>query len=498
MILIVCCAFGAAVLTDRAIGQEADTANSPAEILSLRVRVTDNSGAAIKDAMVTPVGMRSRLERGSSWSWVANLHGKQPHVLTDADGIAILKCPKYVIEKLEVGEIILRVTHDDYVTFNDNCSVDDDPAEVTLQAGRLIVVSAIDGESKKAVTSDLHAILSGSGSASPWGEMSDGMLMSPTVDLAQSQLRLVSAPVGGPVKFSRSIDLDKFGAKRRVRLRDVEVYSGTRIEGVIDRAVPRPINNGTVSLWVVTGLEFDDWQKENIWSDWTNVNPDGTFVFESVPRGNVCQLIAVCDGWQCEPPTAQEIRDIGLKVDMSRWLEDRTIPQVTMSDSTVISPMIRMQKTATCRIRVIDSDGQPVRGAQVEMWPNQIWLTGGSQMLGSGSSSLAWKRLSVEQRKNLAGPTGRKLMKRLRIHAPGPERYSTTTDQDGLCEIHTLPGAEPGGIRQESIDVQHARFEQPIGGDQNLRRETVVNLIRGEVTTVTIQMLPLGSKLIGE
>ena len=71
------------------------------EMLECKVRVTDPDGNPVEDATVYCTGMRTRLERGSHWSWREDKLGPAPRIKTNSDGIAIMSYPKYVNEKLE-------------------------------------------------------------------------------------------------------------------------------------------------------------------------------------------------------------------------------------------------------------------------------------------------------------------------------------------------------------------------------------------------------------
>jgi hypothetical protein len=168
------------------------------------------------------------------------------------------------------------------VTFREDRVVGDEVAKVSLQYGRLMVVSAIDAESKQPVTTHLHGVLSGYGSAKEWEPLSGGKLISRTIDRNRTRLRMVHVPPDGPVKFSDIIDLSELGNKRRVLLKDVELHAGVRVEGKLVENVPRPVKNGTVIAYVAVGIEADGWDYsgQNHWSDWTTIKEDGTFVFE--------------------------------------------------------------------------------------------------------------------------------------------------------------------------------------------------------------------------
>lgn len=463
----------------------------------LKVRVTDPDGAPIPLATISPVGLRTKVERGSHYGWGEKTHGKRPSTTTDEQGLAEIRCPQFVYEKVETGVVTLLVEHPDYVTFREDRPVGDAVAEVSLEYGRLMVVSAIDADTGQPIIDHLHGILSGYGSAHEWSPLSGGRLISRTVDRNRIRLRLVSLPPDGPLKFSDIIDLSEYGTKRRVLLKDVEVHAGVRVEGRLGDNVPRPVHNGVAIAYVSVGIEANGWDHSvvNEWYDWVNISEDGTFVFKSLPRGAVAGVIAVCDGWVCTAPAPADFVRLGVADHVTKHGGNRVQPQLVKLHGNLVTPVIEMESTATCRIKVVTKDGDPIAGADVGMWPNQITMSGGSTFVGSGYSmrvlldmppdglDVGW---SAERQKQLVA-AGVKT---------NDTRYYKQTDEDGIVEIRTLPGGVEGQPRRASVSVTHDLFEQPSSEDNRLRRETDVQLIRDEVTEVTIIMDRKGTKVI--
>ena len=464
----------------------------------LKISVVDLDGAPIAGASVTGVGLRTKAERGSHYGWGEKTHGTPSGGMTDEEGITELRCPQFVYEQLEVGEVTLLVEHPDYVTFREDRVVGDEVAKVSLQYGRLMVVSAIDAESKQPVTTHLHGVLSGYGSAKEWEPLSGGKLISRTIDRKRSRLRMVHVPPDGPVKFSDIIDLSEYGDKRRVLLKDVELHAGVRVEGKLDENVPRPVKNGTVIAYVTVGIEADGWDYsgQNHWSDWTTIKEDGTFVFESLPRNAVAGLIAVSDGWICTAPDPADFIRLGIADRVTRG-GNRVKPQLAKLEGNRIEPVIEMESTATCRVKVTTKEGEPIAGADVGMSPNQLTLTGGSTIVGSGYSMRVMLGMSEEERSMGWTEERRKLMV-----ASGATtdrtRYYKQTNADGIVEFHTLPGGTKEMPRTESLSARHELYEQPSSDENRLRRQTSVQLVRDEVTEVTIVMDRKGTKVIAD
>ncbi len=475
--------------------------NPEVEKITVRVLVTNPEGEPVSGATVTPSGMRTRLERGSHYGWSEERHGKLPKTLTDEAGMVEVSCPKFVYEKLEIGEITWMVEHEDYIMFREDRSVDDDPAKITLKRGRRIAVTAIDAETKEPITEKLHAVLSGSGGRDEWATTNSGMLMSRGVNTQRNTLRVFTLPDKGPVKFSKSIDLNEHGKKSRVLLRGIELQPGTRVEGRIDEQVLRPIKNGVVVVHVITGLGnelYGSYESRNNWSDWTTINEDGTFVFESLPRGDVAQMITVCDGWVCSHPTAEDLKSVGLEAFESQISDSRVAPQVALLDGDVIKPVIKMEPTASCQVTVLDPDGEPLEGAMVHSNPNQIFFGGGSNIVGDGYSLRAALKAADQIKDMTWGRGARDKYVELGIMSPFSQRYIVTTNEAGTAELHTLPGGTEDSPKMSSIGVHHDEFEQPTGDGLGIRRQTSVPLIRGKTATITVEMQKKGTQVIGE
>lgn len=472
--------------------------------ITLRVQVRNLEGDPVEGASVRPYGLRTRVQPSSQWGWVESRHGERPLVKTDEHGVAEVPYPKFVMEKLETGQISWQVDHEDYIPFLEDRSVDDAPVEIVLQYGRRIVIGAIDAKTGAAIRENLYASLGDGGFGfKEWNLTSSGMLMSRAVDLNRRMLRVFHAPSEGQILFSAPIDLEKHRDKSGVLIRKVKLQPGTRIEGMTDESVPRPVMNGIAIIHVVEGVELEIWEARDSWTDWTKINADGSFVFESLPRGSVVQIIAVCDGFVSAFPTEEEIKNVGYDSKMKEkkvleYLSIRVIPQLAELKGDRISPTIRMEQTAICRVKVLDPDGQPLAGAAVVMYPNQYWLGRGSQIVGSGSSIRPFLLLKREMREQIWDLTNRHKLQELGSRSPASDRYSTKTNAAGIAEIKTVPGGPEGSPRSEMVYVQHDHFDQPADRFGGSRRRASVKLTRGKTTEITIKMEKKGTKVIGE
>lgn len=463
------------------------------EQLPVRLLVLDPEGEPVVGAKITPIGMRTRVERGSHYGWVPQRHGQRPEVLTEADGRATIMVPKHVVETLEIGEVTWQIEHDDFILFREDVDVEDDPGTVTLKRGRRIAISAVSAETGERITTDLHAMLSGGGSGNEWQTNSAGLLMSKSVAPERRLLRIVHAPEDGPVLFSEVIDLNENGDALRVLLRDIKLHPAVRLSGRLHDDVPRPVQNGTVSLNIIDHVgEERDWEARLYWTDWAKVREDGTFEFSALPAGSLVQLIGLCDGWVNALPTEQDFEALGADEDLRRdalsLRSSRIMPQLVKLTQPENTSLLRMVKTASVKVTVLDPGGKPLPGAQVYTNPNQIWIDGGSQIVGNGSSMLAALRMTDEQLKLMDDWSARQLLVELGVRCPGGSRYQQVTDENGVAIMPSIPAGTPDIPRDCSLQAVHDDFEQPIVDPVRMERSITVNIPDHQQVEVVIRM----------
>ena len=398
---------------------------------------------------------------------------------TNTEATATVKIPKFVREKLAIGQVSWIVDHSDFVTLVVHRDADEEPVEFALQNGYRIAATAVDRDTNKPVKTDLHAVMSGGNwtGAHEWTLANSGILVSRVLGHSRSSVRIIQMPPGQPAKFSRLLTVKRPAEIDRVFLRKVDLETGTREEGKLDLAVMRPVKNGKVVAHVVAGPDGNQRDPQELWHwyDETTIHPDGSFVFESLPRGDVVQLIAICEGWVSRNPTAEELLAV-LPSHQQVFAESQTVPQVFALAKERITLTIAMQLAAKCRITVLVPDGKPLRNAHVDMWPNHFWLSDGSTILGTGQRT-----------------TGSLRQARSGEPRPSPRRhrnvFSATTNEAGVADISNLHGKP-----NVAISVRHEDFEQPA---ENGRRSTDVSLQPGKTASITIRMQLKGRHLLG-
>ncbi len=495
-----------------AAGGNADcgTVRSPQEqpevaipMLTARLHVVNADGEPVPDAQITPSGLRTKVERGSHWSWIRDKHGELPVVKTDSSGMAEVQYPKFVNEQMETGEVTWSVDHEEYITYREDASVDLTIVKIELKRGRRIAVTAVDGGSATTISSRVFGELSGYGSSEEWKTMSNGMILSRAVDRERDHLRIIHIPEEGRIMFSDPVSLDSADEGLRKLLKDVPLYPGIRVTGRLDEQVPRPVTNGHIVAICSNVLQSDKRNSALRWNDWVPIEPDGSFVIDSVPRHSFVMLIAVCDDWVSTAPTPEDLTNAGVDPESVRRVSAQLVmPLVFRVDQEAIDCLLKMEQTAACQVTVIQPDGSPLPEATVGFWPNQYWPGFGTQIVGMGHQSAAALLLNDDERKLLrewwTSPEKREKLEQMGIWKTSFERYVVRTDANGVAVISNLPAGSDEQPHLTTFTVEHPEFEHPTSIDDRLNRHSRVSLVRGQTSEVTVSMNPQGTQIIAE
>jgi hypothetical protein len=145
---------------------------------------------------------------------------------------------------------------------------------------------------------------------------------------------------------------------------------------------------------------------------------------------------------------------------------------------------LAMEPTATCRIKVVTSDGTAVPEVAISMSPNIAWSPGPGGIMGHYSKTTGMLLSRLEETQQFVKDNPNQLFNR-------SLRYFVTTDAEGMAIVEDLPG------KRTSIGVNHDKFEMPaIGGNPYLRSGNV-SLTAGKTTDVTITVQPKGREILG-
>ena len=435
------------------------------EMLECKVRVTDPDGNPVENATVYCAGMRTRLGLDNFYSDWSEKHGPAPHVQTDNEGVASLLYPKYAHAKMESGSIQWSVNHEDFVPFRDYCDVTADPAEIQLQRGFRIALTAKNSITGKPIKEDLYAYTH-LHEQPKWKLKKNGTLVSSVLPRQKFLMRVMQCSEGQSTLFSEMLTVEP-SEKSRVFLRDIELSLGARLEGKLDAAVKRPINNGYVTGLGSIRMNPNDRKTAWLWSDKATIKKDGSFVFESLPRDVVWQMIPICDDWVPAPPKLESVA-IHFPEEIEQFNARTTsisLPQLAKLSNDKNSITLKMLPAASVMVTFVDPSGEPVEGVKATVHPYQHYYACGNNHLGAAFRTTDF--LSALRR-------GKKF-----DWFPG-SRFGSKSNADGVCEIKNLPAR-----KGHALTALHDNFELPI---INGEREFQFDLKEGEKKELTIKL----------
>jgi hypothetical protein len=268
----------------------------------------------------------------------------------------------------------------------------------------------------------------------------------------------------------------------------LELKPGIRVEGRLDGKVARPIKNG----WVQLSVHDDeaDMREERLkrmlshtsgntgfWWCYRPIAPDGTFVFESVPRGEL-KVIAYGAGFisiNGEPESAPPSPS-GIPPQPPRRAS-RSVPQSFAGTAPVTAIEVATEATVTLTA-VVKAEGKPLRDAKVYVSPNMIQMPNGSRLFAAtGASSEA------PFRKDVPPP------------APG---FIVPTDANGIAVIPNVPAFT------NTLSIDHPQFELPLRSRNDPRyrdpprRQVEMTLSPGTSERIELALQPKGREFSGK
>lgn len=337
--------------------------------------------------------------------WPTETAGEAASAETDEDGIARLWYPENVGSKPEiksVGEVSVEVTHRNFVSDYRDYSVNHDGA-VALTPGHSMTITAATYNLDVVQPVKRFAVTPSYGDSLAQWSAKEGELTTNSMQQKGETVLLATTGEQRPRLFSDPIKIDR-RLLRHGRFDAVPLSAGIRVEGDLDSNVPRPVVKGLV----VAAVRFEE-PKRLHWYDFAEVNPDGTFVIESMPRGSEVQFIAYAEGWH----SASDGTDRGFIHGMKYRVSGPTA-----------KPTIPMQESAKLTVLVLDENDKPVPGINVLTWPNQRWFGWGAEHAGAANRSSEWLQGDV-------------------INQDGEELeewldFSATTNQQGVAQLKNV------------------------------------------------------------
>ena len=353
--------------------QEASNVTVEQEVLSFEVEVLDHKGEPVKNAEVKPWAIGSSQGHGM-WNEKSTGGIKPESVKTDSSGKATVRFPKFshLAEEVKSTTITVTLSHPDYpLVSSEHVGVPIEKVhQVLLPAGAPIEVAVLlDGE--RVIGDEIKTLWNDSNSTPDRLVInkSKKTIRIPPLAAGNGEFMIVRMEDEKITHFS-AIEKVKIGFKGKVIEREVELVPTKAVRGKLSDNVPRPVVNGRVVVQTIT--EGLSWESVS-WSDWTEVDQDGTFEIPAWPNDEPMQLIALCDGFIGKsgekPPMISDERARG-----SYWRAQTFLNP--LDEETVVE----MEPMVTCRFKCENAFEKELADVSVAANPNIGWWNGGSQI----------------------------------------------------------------------------------------------------------------------
>ena len=495
---------------------------APMKFKEMTVVVQDTDGRPIEGASVLPFSFRVKgVHAADAYGWRTNLFGPRVAAVTDQEGKAEVKYPVEGIpeEKEFTGALAFTVSHPEYATqVVQDYSVDKAEPPVQMTRGQHLVVSGCYGEDRQTVT-DLVANLSEEGlRPEDWLKTTNGGLafhkLSPGGHLLQLMGRLPSgeivyseglafyvepptatkspvwrllgwppkAPYGsgtGPTNGFEYI----VGAGHEFKAA-LAMQPGLRLEGRLDDQVPRPVTNGRVLISVRPkeisaslisedmGDLYNKYGEFRSWHSYRPIASDGSFVFESVPPGEV-DVIVHGDGFVSKSIGQVQNRIVDARTHTNSLVPGPSIgiPQPFALTNPVTQIEVVTEPTATLELTAKTKEGKPIAGANVALSPNVIRMANGIFGRISDSSEASFRTIPPL----------------LQI------RYFATTDTNGVAIVRNVPAFD------RIVVVGHRQYQVPLQEPSGMRDRIIrTKYTPGATNHFELTMEPKGTDYIGK
>lgn len=428
----------------------------------LNVKVVDEAGDPVAGAIVTPTFLRTSADPGSSYGWRTDF-GEPTPAETNADGVAALRYPRYVMERMETNVVAVIPRHPAYASAPQiELSVDGSSPPVVLESGATLRVGGYFEEAPN-ITVPVHGLLSGT-SQGAWQTLDDNGIQRGDLVAGPQCVLLVHEADDGGLYFSEAHEFE--ARKGVVREFMLPLQRGVTLTGRLDDSVPRPVKNGWVEIRIRPAFQAGAGKSPQGSVEWTaqaEVNADGTFTVENLPTGHG-EITAACDG-----AVSMGERGPGL-VD---FFGAPVVATLVRESNAVDVPMVA---SATAVVHMTGPDGNPVAGATVVFWPNVQYFQQYSTIFGRAPFvSAEGLRLTLEEK--------RAQWRR------AESNFSGTSDETGTATITNLPPwASEFTVRDDSLELSP---------DEQKRRRRPIELHPGETTEISIALVVKGAELIG-
>ena len=486
-VVLILMAFCILVIDSNSLVQADDAPAIETETMTLVVTAPD--GSPVVGAKVQPNGLRSKDKPGNHYGWLQENYGPNPELLTDKNGKVIITYPIFVDERFETGQVTVTIDHPDFVLYRGDQATENNRQQVQLEKGyQLRIFPVVKHNGLKPIKSKLHGLIYDGSARShfEWKSEKQGTFISP----AFKRKKTIGWAVQlnhNPILFSDTIEIDPTQTDDEVnqQKRVVLLKPGYRVAGRIDDSVPRPIKNGRVLIWITPSKRPASWGAMT-WQEVTEIKADGTFLFESLPRCEAAQVLALCDGWISTSPQVQDF-DILKKGDGKNRINlhpgqliTGTYAQVHRIDVNEPNLKLAMEKTVSIEFRALKPDQTPLANATAWMCPNQFNPIWGATIVGFTSPT--HEILTTQNRKSYF----EKKMKELNL-------FTATTDNLGHAVINNVPARS-----SISWKLGHDHFDMPLQHAKSTNRYRDIDATQSLIPVQEIVMEKKGSNVLGK
>jgi len=328
---------------------------------------------------VTPLRLKMEQHQGFLL-WDYRTYGSPPIAVTNQDGIAEVNYPLEVLMEGELQpttHMMFQVQHADFVGKVSAYQFGSGkPRKVSLEPGCEVRVTAVNEETRRPLQ-DFGVIVAGDRPAELWADAEGGGRRTRGIREGTWQTMLVQPQADGPTLFSEVLPI-RAKRQRTLNLKNVWLSPGAVLRGMLSQNVPRPVSGYVVAEAVPSPAGERD-AAENpslVWYDWAEIAEDGSFEFESLPRGGEVHLMAFCDGW-----LAETNRDLN-------GADHFKMGQLFKLDAQSVDVELKMEPAGTLEVQALAPDGTPLTEGAIASLPNQRFSKGGIGLLGQRLRSI--------------------------------------------------------------------------------------------------------------
>lgn len=412
----------------------------------MSIKIVDEEGEAIAGAILKPTMIVTPVGAGE---WRSPPRQTRQAFESDEDGMVRLPYLNGPDPANLVIKIAIVVKHPGFAAVEVMSDVTDETLVVPLRCSLKVVAIPIDAHTKEEIKEQVFAHVQGS-PLSHWKLVSNGKLASPFFKDFQKSFRLVEIVDGRARRFSDLVEVDP--TQQATKLLKIPLEKALSVKGMLGPEVPRPVNNGLVSIAAVSILDSQKavWHDAWTWNTFAKIESDGSFAVEGIPHNCIVQIFACAPGWTNQSATADQVAKRFPAYRAAFAADRHFFPTLIDINDQAVEIELPMQRTVSCRIKVVDlTTSKPIVDANVIHLSDSIVLRArAAPDLGVGSSTAA--RIA-NSRKSRSLFEQSETIERVTFLD-----YRGRTNADGIVEFHNFPA---GGFRGT---VTHPDYDIPL------------------------------------